>query len=274
VADSLEGVHRAALVLACHLGTDVDVEFALPAAGGEPVILQCRPITGGIGPPLVGDAGTVTGRMLLQGRAGAAGSATGVATDPFHSTGQVEEPRRIAVVGVVTTADYEIVFRHAAVVTERDASPLSHVAILCRELGVPLVCGVNRARDLLIGRLVAVDGAAGEVRILDDETAARGPGTGVPPPPRSEATVAISAVELVLRVIAEGGPGRRPADEAGRIARRYARALGTDSVDIVGHPVGPGDLAQVEQLGATLFGPDFSAAAFLTEFSGGRLPTA
>ena len=49
---------------------------------------------------------------------------------------------------------------------EQDASPLSHVAVLCRELGVPLVCGVAGARANLAGRRVVVDGGTG-VRLPD-----------------------------------------------------------------------------------------------------------
>jgi len=46
---------------------------------------------------------------------------------------------------------------------------MSHAAIVARECGVPAVVSVERATSRLTdGVLVAVDGAAGTVRILDD----------------------------------------------------------------------------------------------------------
>jgi hypothetical protein len=45
LALALESVHDSAQRLGERLGAEVDVEFALPAGGAEPVILQCRPLT-------------------------------------------------------------------------------------------------------------------------------------------------------------------------------------------------------------------------------------
>lgn len=186
VARSLEEVHAAALLLSRHLGAEVDVEFAL-AAGG-PVILQCRPLTA---------VGTAAGSWA----AGIAG-----------------EPGGVAVVERLTTADYGVVLGHAAVVTEEDVSPLGHVAILCRELGVPLVCGVEGARRLA-GLPLVVDGGAGTVRV-------GGPSPAEPAHRRpAPAGPFLAPGELELRVLAEGRPGRDPAAEADRLARRTARAF-------------------------------------------------
>ena len=57
----------------------------------------------------------------------------------------------------------------AAVITER-GSPLSHTAIVARELGVPMVAGVSGATRLLAeGSLVEVNGTTGTIRVLEGE---------------------------------------------------------------------------------------------------------
>jgi phosphohistidine swiveling domain-containing protein len=246
---ALERVRHGALLLAERLEAVVVVEFAVPAAGAEAVILQCRPLTH------VGTTGAVaSGPVAMTGRPCAAGRAVGM----------VGEPGGIAVVDQLTPADYGIVLTHAGVVMEQDASPLSHVAVLCRELGVPFVCGVAGAREQLTGRRVLVDGGTGAVEVVDDEGIVDA-GLGPPPAP---AEPVMSAVELVLRVFAEARPGYPPSAEAERVLGGYARALGGDSVRIVAAAVGPGELAALDRLGGQLFGADFSAATFLAELAG------
>ncbi|MEA2687361.1 MAG: pyruvate, water dikinase, partial [Actinomycetota bacterium] len=265
---SLDAVRRAALRLADHLQSEVDLEFAFPAAGGDPVILQCRPLTRAFSART--DRQAIDSRPgPIAGRGCAGGQAVGLATEPDVPPDDGES--RIAVVKQLTTADYGIVFRHAGIVTEQDASPLSHVAILCRELGVPFICGVQGARMDLIGHRVAMDGASGAIEILEDEA----DGAARPGPPSSPPKPTMSAVELLLRVLAEGRPGRRPAAEAERIIRRYARSLGSDSVPVVaGLGIAADELDRLERLGVALFGPDFSAASFMADATGGdgRLP--
>ena len=250
LAASLESVRRAAAALGEHLGAEVDLEFALPAAGAEAVVLQCRPLTH-VGAPA---AGARVNPLAMRGRPWAAGRAAGVAG----------EPGGIAVVDHLTPADYGIVLSHAGVVMEQDASPLSHVAVLCRELGVPFVCGVAGARERLRGRRVVVDGGTGTVALTDDGA---GGGAGPAPAP-APAEPVMSAVELLLRVLAEGRPGHPPAAVAERVLAGYARALGGDDVRIVAQPLDPAELAALDRLGAQLFGPDFSAAAFLALLAG------
>ncbi len=259
LATSLESVHRAAQRFGDRLGADVDVEFALPSAGAEAVILQCRPLTH-VGTAPAGGAPAPPSRS--QGRSGPA-ALRGRPCGGGRVAGMAGEPGGIAVVDHLTPADYGIVLSHAGVVMERDSSPLSHVAVLCRELGVPFVCGVAGARAALTGRRVVVDGATGSVEIA---------GAGeVPAAERRISTLAepvMSAVELVLRVFAEGRPGRPPAAEAQRLLRGYGGVLGGDSVRVVAHVVNPEELAALDVLGGQLFGPDFSAAAFLEELAG------
>ena len=249
LAGSLESVHGAARLLGERLGAEVDLEFALAAAGAEPVILQCRPLTH-VGRAVAGGA---SGPVVMRGRPCAGGRVAGT----------VGEPGGIAVVDHLTPADYGIVLSHAGIVMERDASSLSHVAVLCRELGVPFVCGVAGARAGLAGRRVVVDGGTGAVELAGaGEVAA--PERDAPGP----AEPVMSAVELVLRVFAEGRPGQPPVAEAERLLGGYAGALGGDSVRVVSHAVDPKELAALDRLGAQLFGADFSAAALLEELAG------
>lgn len=254
LAASLAAVHEAARTLAGKLGAEVDVEFALPA-GGPAVILQCRPLT------RVADAPAGVERphgpgTILRGRPCAAGRVTGQAAVPAP----VASRGAIAVVHRLTAADYGIVLHHRAVVVEQDVSALSHVAILCRELGVPLVGGVEGAVARLAGRLVVVDGGAGDLAVLAGEVESA---PLRPPPPPAEAV--ITAVEVLLLVLAEGRPPHAPLAEARRILRRRARALGAGPVRVTGGTPGPGERAELDRLGSARFGPAFDGARLLAE---------
>lgn len=189
MAESLEAVDAIATRVAGHLGVEVEVEFALPADARGPVLLQARPVTApAVGRRVVGVAG-----------------------------------EDVLVLEQLTTADYGRVFAASAVVLEEAASPLSHVAILCRELGVPLVTGIAGARSLL-GQRVAVD--AGSVEVADEDPApAPAPAPLGPPAP-----YVIPEVELVLRALVEATPDRPPAAVAATLATRYT---------VVPHPPDP-----------------------------------
>lgn len=189
LAGSLEAVHAMAGRLAAHLGAEVEVEVALPDDGGGPVLLQARPVT----------APAVERR------------AVGIAGES------------VAVRERLTTADYGLVFESDAVVLEEAASPLSHVATLCRELGVPLVTGVAGARSLL-GHRVAVDAGAGTVEVVDEDEEPAAP----PEPLEAPAPFAIPEAELLLRSLVESGPDRPPAAVAAALAARHT---------VVPHPV-------------------------------------
>jgi pyruvate,water dikinase len=69
-----------------------------------------------------------------------------------------------------TDASWSPVFvRAGAIVLER-GGPLSHAAILARELGVPAVLNVGAAVRSLDGRVLTVDGSSGIVVIHSDST--------------------------------------------------------------------------------------------------------
>ncbi|MDQ1439931.1 MAG: pyruvate, water dikinase [Acidimicrobiaceae bacterium] len=255
---SLEKVHRAAEDLRAHLQAEVDIEFAVLNHSGEPVVLQCRPLTHIPGQQSGRSHGTGTGAGRLVGRPCSAGRVVGLASGGGAPGGG----GRIAVVDQLTTADYGIVFRHGGIVMEHDASPLSHISILCREIGVPFVCGVEDARAQLVGHWVAIDGRSGEIEVVEQpamasETAHQAAAPAV--------AATLSAVELLLQLLAEGRPGRDPTTEVERIARRYGRALGTaDSIRLVSNAVTSAEIERLQPLAAELFGPDFSITHFLS----------
>ena len=67
-----------------------------------------------------------------------------------------------------TTPAYNLVISLAAAVVTSEGGPLSHTAVLGRELGIPVVVGAPGALELIPdGATVDVDPLAGEVRIVD-----------------------------------------------------------------------------------------------------------
>ncbi|WP_285582060.1 PEP-utilizing enzyme [Herbidospora sp. NBRC 101105] len=68
----------------------------------------------------------------------------------------------------VTNVGWTPLFPRAAAVVTDVGAPLSHAAIVARELGIPAVVGTgdatSRIRD---GARVRVDGSAGTVEVLD-----------------------------------------------------------------------------------------------------------
>ena len=65
-----------------------------------------------------------------------------------------------------TTPAYNTVLPLAGAVVTAEGGPLSHAAVLARELGIPAVVGVTGAHTIPDGATVEVDPTAGEVRIL------------------------------------------------------------------------------------------------------------
>jgi pyruvate,water dikinase len=75
------------------------------------------------------------------------------------------EPGDVLVVRATSPAFNAVLGIAGAVITV-DGGPMSHAAVLARELGIPAVVGVPGALDLTDGTLVEVDAAAGQVRVL------------------------------------------------------------------------------------------------------------
>ena len=70
----------------------------------------------------------------------------------------------------MTDISWTPIFPHAAAVVTDIGAPLSHAAIVARELGIPAVVGCFNATTLLkTGDRVRVDGGQGTVEIIERE---------------------------------------------------------------------------------------------------------
>jgi phosphohistidine swiveling domain-containing protein len=126
---------------------------------------------------LVGMVQTVMQHLGMDGvatRSGLHGSGIGttsvrgtarVATTPEQAL-DVLEPGDILVVAGTTPA-YNLVLSLAGGVVTAEGGPMSHAAVIARELGIPAVVGARTALvDIPDGAMVEVDPVAGEVRVL------------------------------------------------------------------------------------------------------------
>jgi pyruvate, water dikinase len=108
------------------------------------------------------------GGRVLSGAAAAAGSVEGVArvVRGVDQIGDVREGE-ILVCGATSPAWAPIFTKIKAAVTDV-GGVMSHAAIVCREYGLPAVVGTGRATaEIKTGQMIAVDGSAGRVEILD-----------------------------------------------------------------------------------------------------------
>jgi pyruvate,water dikinase len=115
----------------------------------------------------LGMAGMDPGRDGLHG--------TGIGTEPYR--GRVRrsasadeafdamEPGDVLVVRATSPA-FNAVLSIAGAVVTADGGPMSHAAVLARELGIAAVVGAHGALDIPDGAMVEVDPVAGVVRVL------------------------------------------------------------------------------------------------------------
>jgi pyruvate,water dikinase len=99
---------------------------------------------------------------VLQGWAAGPGRYTGparVVRDPVADRFDAGD----VLVAVATDAGWSPLFLRAGAIVVERGGPLSHAAIVARELGLPAVLNVAAATTALAGRLVTVDGDAGTV---------------------------------------------------------------------------------------------------------------
>lgn len=104
---------------------------------------------------------------VVHGFAGAVGRVEGTVRrlDDFDEAGQLR-PGEVLVTQLTNIGWTPLFPRAAAIVTDLGA-PLSHAAIVARELGIPAVVGcADATARLATGDRVLVDGAAGTVRLL------------------------------------------------------------------------------------------------------------
>ena len=103
---------------------------------------------------------------VLSGWAASAGRRRGVARVLSKPSDQLE--RGEVLVAEATDASWSPLFVKAGAVIVERGGPLSHAAILARELGLPAVLNVAGATRVLDGKVVSVDGTQGLVVIESD----------------------------------------------------------------------------------------------------------
>ena len=120
-----------------------------------------------IGAPTSPPRGADPGSQTITGFGGAAGVVTAPVRLLLDAAGGAELVAGEVLVTRVTNVGWTPLFdRCAAIVTDVGA-PLSHAAIVAREMGIPAVVGCgNATMRLNTGDLVRVDGAAGTVTLL------------------------------------------------------------------------------------------------------------
>jgi pyruvate,water dikinase len=106
---------------------------------------------------------------LIQGLPGSAGLAEGLVRQiDSLDDGHLLQDGEILVT-VTTNIGWTPLFPRAAAIVTDVGAPLSHAAIVARELGIPAVIGAGDATmRLKTGRRVRVNGAAGTVELLND----------------------------------------------------------------------------------------------------------
>ena len=102
---------------------------------------------------------------------------TGIGTTPFVGVARVAENAEEAfdrlepgevLVTRTTSPAYNMVLNLVGGLVTAEGGPMSHAAVLSRELGIPAVIGAADAMDLIAdGDLVEVDPVAGRVRVVD-----------------------------------------------------------------------------------------------------------
>ncbi len=103
----------------------------------------------------------------VRGFAGSAGVVEGVVRVLFDADDASALQRGEVLVTTVTNVGWTPLFPRAAAVVTDVGAPLSHAAIVARELGIPAVVGCGNATMLLhTGDRVRVDGGAGTVEVL------------------------------------------------------------------------------------------------------------
>ena len=102
--------------------------------------------------------GVGIGMQVVRGRARVAGS-------PEEALDLLEPGDILVVHG--TTPAYNLVLSLAAGVVTAEGGPMSHAAVIARELGIPAVVGARAAlTDIPNGAMVELDASTGEVRVL------------------------------------------------------------------------------------------------------------
>jgi pyruvate,water dikinase len=87
-----------------------------------------------------------------------------VAVDPAEALARFEPGDILVTSG--TCPAWNVLLAHAGGVVTEEGGPLSHAAVIARELGLPALIGTAGAMGLVDGPRVALDPQAGTVRVI------------------------------------------------------------------------------------------------------------
>ncbi len=125
-------------------------------------------LSDGTEPESVADAGAIREPGTLVGTAASAGSVTGIARVVLDPVGARLEPGEI-LVAPSTDPGWTPLFLTAGGLVMEMGGANSHGSVVAREYGIPAVVGVPDATHLIAtGMRLAVDGATGVVRVMDE----------------------------------------------------------------------------------------------------------
>ncbi len=159
-SEQIQELYDACLKMETHYHKPVDIEWAYDRSGL--VILQVRPAS--VDPaPETGIDGTARGKAI-SGMA----LSTGCTTGEVVKTAGNQYAGKILCVDQLSPADVGKLVSIKGVIVSRGGL-LSHVALLCRELGIPCVQLQHiEMESIRIGQTVQVDGATGRVILIEE----------------------------------------------------------------------------------------------------------
>lgn len=194
--------------------TSIDLEWAISPVG-KLHLLQARPLTRTVPPPRSSPQGGADPRNL-QGIPASPGCASGpslnLATASGSATGTV------LVCGNIGPDAAAVLLQRPAAIAATTGGPLSHAAIVARELGIPCVTALPKhLLTLPDGTLLTVNGIAGTVHIGADTH------RGAPDPP-----LAIDGAAVLT------WPRPDPHGSDGRAATIILLESGTDPATLIG----------------------------------------
>jgi pyruvate,water dikinase len=167
------------------LGIDrIDVEWAIPLSATDAIVLQARPLTRPLTPDFHPTANATDG---WRGIPAVPGTVTGPAV--LLTDGATVQDA-VLICGALGPEAATALLQRPAAVVSTTGGPLSHTAILARELGIPCVTNVTgAAHEIAVGTLLEVDGTEGTVR----------PAAALPTPRPAPGQAAAGTAVLVRR---------------------------------------------------------------------------
>ncbi|MBP2706362.1 pyruvate, phosphate dikinase [Microbispora sp. RL4-1S] len=152
--------------IAAVLGGPQDIEWAI--AGGRIWILQARPVTAALPPPVSPSGASDIPAATLTGTPGSHGTVTGTARI-VRGRGDFARVRPGDIlVCPFTDPAWTPLLRIAAGVVTETGGVLSHAAIVAREHAIPAVLGIpNATSRLRDDTVITIDGATGTVTATD-----------------------------------------------------------------------------------------------------------